>query len=358
MSKLQIGIISCGGTIVMEKGIKGALEPKKKIKDVLDTVNLAELKKEISILPENCIELFILDSSNLNQSHWVRIIDAVRNLQNKCDGILIFHGTDTMAYSATAVGLALCQKLKVSVVFTGSQKPIGELGSDAISNVERSMLVLKEAVTEGVLESMVFFDDQAFRSVNTRKRSESEFAAFESPNYRPLFTVDGMGVKIGILGRKLEDIKNSKNKIKVELKNAFANGIIPLSVVPGLEPGALEAIAEKDFCRVLILNSFGVGNVPSEGKYSVVNAIDKIVHKLKKIVIVTSPFVGGNVDMNVYLPGKLAMEAGAIDAGSMTAEAALVKTRLLLAHPEFGISVPEFKKALLANFAGENPSVL
>lgn len=342
----------------MEKGAKGALEPKKKIKDVLALVNLNDFKKGILISPENTVELFKFDSSNLNQQHWVQIVDCIEKLQETCDGILVFHGTDTMAYSATAVGLALCQKLKVPVIFTGAQKPIGESGSDAASNVERSVAVLDEAIKEEIAESMIFFDDQAFRGVNARKRSESEFAAFESPNYKPLFTVDGMGVRVGMLGRKVDDVKKTKIKIGITLRNNFANGIIPLSIVPGLEPEALVAIAERDFCSAIILNSLGIGNVPSEGKYSVVWAINQIVHKLKKLVIITSPFVGGSVSMGVYLPGKLAMEAGAIDAGSMTAEATLVKTRLLLAHPEFGTSAGEFKKALLLNFAGENPSAL
>lgn len=342
----------------MEKGIQGVLEPKKKIEDVLATVNLGDLKERIVISPESTIELFKLDSTNLNQSHWVQLVDCAEKLQEKCDGILIFHGTDTMAYSATAVGLALCQKLRVPIIFTGAQKPIGEIGTDATSNVERSIMVLEEAVKEGLAESMIFFDTQATRGVNTRKKSESEFAAFESPNYDPLFVVDGIRIRSGLLGRNLNDVKESKNKLGVALRNAFANGIIPLSIIPGIEPGALMAIAKEDFCKVLILNSLGVGNIPSEGKYSVVSTIDQIVHKLKKLVIITSPFVGGNIDMQVYLPGKLAMEAGAIDAGSMTAEATLVKTRLLLAHPEFGTSASAFKKALLMNFAGENSSVL
>lgn len=340
----------------MEKGRNGALEPKKTIGDILRAINLKEISSRIQISSENRVELFKLDSTNLNQSHWRQIINCVEKMQDSCDGILIFHGTDTMAYSATAVGLTICQKLKIPVVFTGAQKPIGEVGSDATSNVERSLMVVEKAIENKVIEVMIFFDNLALRGVNSRKRSESEFNAFETPNYSPLFVVDGMGVRIGIVGRKHEDIVRSKNKIGVNLRNEFSNGIIPLSIVPGLELEALIAIAERDFCQVVILNSLGVGNVPSEGKYSIVSAIDRIVHKMKKIVIVTSPFVGGSVNMKVYLPGKLAMEAGAIDAGSMTAEATLVKTRLILAHPEFGRSVDSFRKALLLNFAGENPS--
>jgi len=358
MKRIKIGVISCGGTILMERGASGALEPKKSVESVLSAINLEEISSDLEISKNNIYELFRLDSTNLNQIHWKLIIEKIKEVQEICDGILIFHGTDTMAYSATAIGLAMSQNLKVPVVFTGAQKPIGETGSDAISNVERSLLVLKEAIKEGILESMIFFGHEAYRGVNSRKRSESQFEAFESPNYRPLFVVDGMGCRIGFVGRKKEDVLKAKKSIGVQLRNEFANGIVPLSVVPGLEPEVLMSIAKRDFCDLIILNSLGVGNLPSDGKYSFIPAIEYITKKLKKLVVVTSPFVGGQVDMNVYEPGKLASEAGAIDAGSMTPEATLVKIRLLFAHPEFSRSKTKFREALLSNFAGENSSRL
>ncbi|MCL4418545.1 asparaginase domain-containing protein [Patescibacteria group bacterium] len=358
MKSLRIAVISCGGTILMEKGKSGALEPKKSVESVLSAINLKDISPFLEIKKKNVYELFRLDSTNLNQIHWKKIISKILEIQDDYDGILIFHGTDTMAYSATAVGLVMCQNLKVPVVFTGAQKPIGETGSDAISNVERSLLVLREAIREGIVESMIFFGHEAYRGVNSRKKSESQFEAFESPNYRPLFVVDGMGAKIGLIGRKKKDIENTKKKIRVKIENEFANGIVPLSVVPGLEPEVLISIAKRDFCSLIILNSLGVGNLPSEGKYSFVPAIEYITKKLKKLIVVTSPFVGGDVDMNVYEPGKLASQAGAIDAGSMTPEATLVKIRLLFAHPEFSRSKRDFQNALLSNFAGENSSKL
>jgi L-asparaginase len=358
MKKLKIGIISCGGTILMERGKSGALEPTKPVSSVLSAINLKDVSEHITIPKAYIKELFRLDSTNVNQIHWKLIINAIEEMQKVCDGILIFHGTDTMAYSATAVGLVLSQRLKVPVVFTGSQKPIGETGSDAIPNVERSLLVLEKAVHEGILECMIFFGHEAYRGVNSRKRSEAQFEAFESPNYRPLFVVDGMGVRVGLVGRKRVDVERSKKKIKVTLRNEFANGIVPLSVVPGLEPETILSIARQDFCKVIVLNSLGVGNIPSDGKYNFAPAIEYITERLDKLVVVTSPFVGGDVDMNVYVPGKLAMKAGAINAGSMTPEATLVKIRLLFAHPEFSNSKDAFRKALLSNFAGENASSL
>ena len=342
----------------MERGKSGALEPKKSVESVLSAINLENISSQLELSKKNIYELFRLDSTNLNQIHWKLIINKIKEVQELCNGILVFHGTDTMAYSATAVGLVLCQSLKVPVVFTGAQKPVGETGSDAISNVERSLLVLEEAVKEGVVESMIFFGHEAYRGVNSRKKSESQFDAFESSNYRPLFVVDGMGSHIRLIGRKKEDVLNAKKKIGVQIRNEFANGIVPLSVVPGLEPEVLISIAKRNFYSLIILNSLGVGNLPSEGKYNFVPAIEYITKKLKKLVVVTSSFVGGEVDMNVYEPGKLASEAGAIDAGSMTPEATLVKIRLLFAHPEFSHSKTNFREALLSNFAGENSSKL
>ncbi len=353
MKKIKIGVISCGGTIAMEKGDSGALEPKKDLDEVLSAANHVAIEEKIEIPTGNKLELFKLDSVNLNPEHWRKIISSVEELQKKCDGILIIHGTDTMAYSATAVGLALSEKIKVPVIFTGAQSPIHETGSDARSNLERSFLVLEKAAEDGVAECMIFFGDEAYRGVCARKRSESDFKGFESSSVRPLYITDGFGVKETWATRKRADVLKTKKIIGVEIKNEFSKGVIIISAVPGLEAEALMTIASKNSTRAIILNSLGTGNIPSlEGDYNLVPVIERITRQLNKPVIITSPFIGGNTNLDIYLTGKLAKNSGAIDAGRMTAEATLVKTRLLLAQPKFS-SNEEFKKALTTDFTGE-----
>lgn len=351
--KLKFAVISCGGTIAMEKGSRGVLEPKKNLDEVLCAANISSLEGKMVIPNENKKELFKLDSVNLNPEHWSQIISAVERLQDQSDGIVIIHGTDTMAYSATAVGLALADKIKVPVIFTGAQSPVHETGSDAKANLERSFLVLDQAARDGVAECMIFFGNEAYRGVSSRKRSESDFNGFESPSVRPLYVTDGFGVKETWPSRKHSDILKTKKNIGIEIKNDFSKGVVILSAVPGLEAEVLMAIASKDTTRAIILNSLGAGNIPSlEGDYNLVPAIERITHELGKPVIISSPFIGGDTNLDVYLTGTLAKESGAIDAGKMTAEATLVKTRLLLAQPEFA-SQDAFKKALSIDFAGE-----
>lgn len=358
MGKVSIAVISCGGTIGMEPSKNnGLLEPKKSIDEILGEVNLSSLADKINISPENKIELFKLDSSNLNPTHWKKLIDTIEALQNQCDGIVVFHGTDTMAYSATASGLALATKIKVPVIFTGAQKPIGETGDDARSNVERAFLVLDRAIRDGTKECMVFFGDSAYRGVNSKKINEAGFKAFESPAADPLYITDGIEIKAGWLTRKEQDVSESRKRIGVELRNEFADGIITLSVVPGLEGDSLIALAERDTTKVIILKSLGVGCVPGlEGKFDLVTPIKKIVNDFGKPIIVISPFIGGDINMNVYAVSELARKAGAIGAGKMTEEAVSVKSRLILAQPEFS-ELQSFKKALLTDFAGETGAI-
>lgn len=356
--KLRFAVISCGGTILMAPNGNGVLVPIKTIHDLLSEVNLSALKDKINIGLEKRMEIFKEDSANFNQEHWKQIIEVIEKTQDEFDGILIFHGTDTMAYSATAAGLVLSTNLKVPVIFTGSQVSNGNTGSDAKANVERAFLVLYQAAVDGVRECMIYFGEEAYRGVTSRKRSESDFRGFESPSVRSLYVVGGLGVKSKWQTRKAADIKKSKKRIGITIKNDFAGGIVVLSAIPGLEADILMAIAELDTTKAIILHSLGAGNIPAlEGKYNLIPVIEKITRKLGKPVIVTSPFVGGTTNMDLYLPGKLAKAAGAINADKMTVEATVVKTRLLLAQPEFSKSQKAFSKAFATDFAGETCTI-
>lgn len=352
MKQYTFAIISCGGTITMVPGKKGALEPKKTIDQVIHNINLSSLKESVSLPTDLRIELLKLDSADLNHSHWSQIITTIEDLQDKCDGILVLHGTDTMSYSATATGLALAQKIKVPIIFTGAQSSLEETGNDGLANIERSLLILERASRDGIIECMVFFGDKAYRGVNSRKRSESEYHAFESPSVHPLYITTGLGVKMNYKGRTAKDITLSQKKIPFDVQNSFADGVVVLTVIPGLEAELLLTIAKHTLTKAIILNSLGAGNIPAlPGKFDLIQVLLTIIQELKKPVIVASPFVGGSTDMEAYLPGLLAKEAGVINAGKMTAEATVVKTRLLLAQPEF--SLDTLHEALAIDFAGE-----
>lgn len=342
----------------MEPNKQGVLEPKKTIDEIITDINVNSLSDKIIIDPDKRIELLKLDSADLNPNHWQKIITAIEEVQNRCDGILIFHGTDTMSYSATAVGLALSQKITIPVIFTGAQAPLNESGNDGKTNIERSLLVLEQAARDGAAECMIFFGDKAYRAVNSRKRSEADFNAFESPSVSPLYVTGGLGVQKIWPPRKAKDVDSAKKRIGIPLKNKFAQGVVVLSIIPGLEASILMAVAKNKTTNAIILNSLGAGNIPAlQGDYNLIPSILEITQTLKKPVIIASPFVGGSTHMEIYLPGILAKEAGAINAGKMTAEATLVKTRLLLAQPELSHSLDALKKSLAIDFAGETANV-
>lgn len=342
----------------MEPNARGILEPTKTVNSVLAEINLSALRDYINVVIERKLEIFRLDSSNLNPEHWLQIIQAIETIQEDCDGIVVFHGTDTMAYSATAAGLMLASSLKVPVVFTGSQVSNGVTGTDTKSNVERAFLTLYQAATEGVKDVMIFFGYEAYRGVNSRKRSESDFQGFESPSVPPLYVTGGLGIKSMLPPRIAQDVVNSRERIGINLQNSFASGVVLLTTMPGLEPDIVLSIAALEETKAIILHSLGAGNIPAlEGKYNLIPAIYTITHKLKKPVIIASPFAGGTTNMDVYLPGSMAKNAGAINAGKMTTEATVVKTRLLLAQPEFNKSLEAFQKGLETDFAGETCTV-
>jgi L-asparaginase/Glu-tRNA(Gln) amidotransferase subunit D len=157
--------------------------------------------------------------------------------------------------------------------------------------------------------------------------------------------------------RTIADVERVRKELGVEIVNAFSDGVVVVSAVPGLEADMLQETVESKKTRAIILTSLGVGNVPSlpdfDGKYNLIPVISRATKELGKPVIITSPFVGGDTNLGVYEPGEQAKLAGAIDAGKMTAEATLVKTRLLLAQSQFGSSVPAFQRGFTTDFAGE-----
>jgi len=125
-----------------------------------------------------------------------------------------------------------------------------------------------------------------------------------------------------------------------------------ISIIPGLEADILLTIAQIPTTKAIILNSLGAGNIPAlPGPFNLIPTILTITKKLHKPVIIASPFVGGNTNMDIYLPGLLAKEAGSINVGKMTSEATVVKTRLLLGQPNFDLK--SLHKALTLDFAGE-----
>lgn len=320
MNKQKVIIIGFGGTIAMIPDANGVLKPAKTIADILAIVPTLQTMAEV----EFC-ELENRDSTNLSPSHWTKLATKIGELHNQTNAIIVTHGTDTMAHTAGAVSLALGRGLKIPIVFTGSQLPLVAFGTDARFNLENAMKTVLEARKRDIAEVMIVFSEHVLRAGRAIKVSEARFPAFDSPAFPPLARIDAVGVHF-----VPDALKTSSTPL--DIKPHFQRGILAIDLVPGLEPGILLEVLRSGKCQGLLLKSLGAGNVPSQDEYSLLPVIQAAVNTFKIPVLVSTKFVGGHTHMDIYEPGKLALEAGAIPTGDLTDVMAQVKFMWALAQ--------------------------
>ncbi|HLD20067.1 MAG TPA: asparaginase domain-containing protein, partial [Patescibacteria group bacterium] len=175
------------------------------------------------------------------------------------DGFLVTHGTNTMAYTACALSLALGPGLQKPVVLTGSQLPLTVYGNDARFNFENSIKVLSEACETNIAEVMLAFDDVVLRGGRAVKISESAFRAFFSPAFPAIADITSTGVQFNYHAQR------RNQAISFELKPHFSSGILSIDLTPGQLPDLFETIINSGQCKGIILKSHGAGSVSTEG---------------------------------------------------------------------------------------------
>lgn len=319
MKKPKILMIGHGGTITMHES-EGGLVP------VLDASGIIDLVPGIKEVADvELIQLDNVDSTNINESHWSKLIMRISENVDKYDGILVTHGTDTMAYTATAVSLGLGRGLQIPIVFTGSQLPLTSFETDARVNLERSVSVLSKAIEQDYAEVLIVFGDRVLRANRSIKTSEARFDAFDSPAFTRLGDITATGVTFA--PSTLSKVEGGQ----IDLQPKFDSDIVCLELVPGIKPSMLRHIITSGECHGLLLKSLGAGNVPNLDERSLLPVICKAV-ELKIPVLITTKFVGGNVRADIYEVGQAAINAGAIPTGNMTDVTAQVKLMSALAR--------------------------
>ncbi len=316
------------------------MKPAKSIEDIIRIVPSLKEMADVSF-----IELENLDSTNLNPNHWEKLILEIQRIHDTVDAILITHGTDTMAYTASAVSLALGRGLKIPIVFTGSQLPLITFGTDARFNLENSMKTLIEASRLGIAEVMVVFNDRVLRASRSIKTSEASFLAFDSPAFPYLARIDAVGIHF------IKEAIKADTNISLDIKTGFQRGILAIELSPGLEPDIVLEILKSKKCHGLLLKSFGAGNVPTEGEYSLLPVIQEAVSALNLPVLISTKFVNGRTHMGIYETGKKALDAGAMPTGDMTDVMAQVK--LMWALAQSPKSLVDLKNMINTDFVGE-----
>jgi len=273
------------------------------------------------IAEPDCVELLNKDSTNLAPADWTKMAQAIyQRLDRGYQGFVIAHGTDTMHFSASALAFVFGDRLNLPIVFTGAQTIPAIAHGDARVNLLRAVKV----ACEDLAEVVVAFGESIFRGCRVQKKDARRLDAFESPAESPI-------------GSITEEILLETGRVRtrrdrsepLEFRPGFSEGVVQLSLIPGLEPDVLLPVLHSERCKGVILQSFGAGNVPNAGSYSFTGFIREAVN-LDKPVVITSQLPATSTLASPYAPGREALEAGAIPTGDMTNAAAAVKLRWVL----------------------------
>jgi L-asparaginase len=253
-----------------------------------------------------------LDSSDLTQEHWMRLAEVVFEAHGEYDGVVITHGTDAMAYTASALSYVL-RELPFPVILTGSQRPLADVHTDGRANLVGAV----DLALRPIPEVTVYFDGLLLRGNRAIKRSTFAFGAYHSPNFTPLAEV-GTGVRL------VADPLQPNGMFRVE--GSFDPRVAIVWLGPGDNGTVLRGLLETDTAAVLIA-AFGCGNIPVSDR-GVADAIRALVDA-NIVVAIGSQSVNASVDLTRYAGGRLALDAGAIGTGDMTIEASSVKLMYL-----------------------------
>jgi L-asparaginase len=316
---ISILIIYTGGTIGMvHDPVTKALVP---IDFRHITNHVPELKKFGYNLDSLTFEP-VKDSSNIDPDVWVKMVETIEKNYDLYDGFVVLHGTDTMAYSASALSFML-ENLAKPVVFTGSQLPIGLLRTDGRENLITAIEIAAAQQNGSALvpEVCIYFDNELTRGNRTTKFSAEHFDAFNSPNYPPLAEV-GLHLKYNenhiLRPRK-------KSTLKVHLR--FDNNVAILKLFPGINRNLMQAVINTKGLKGLIIETFGSGNAPTYKWF-----LDDLKSFIAKggIIYNVTQCHGGSVEMGLYETSREMLSAGVISGKDITSEASVTKLMHLL----------------------------
>lgn len=285
-----------------------------------------------------------LDSSNINPDHWARMAYIVESNYHNYDGFVILHGTDTMAYSATALSFML-ENLNKPVVFTGSQLPIGVLRTDGKENLITSIEIAaaKDRIGQAMVpEVCIFFQSALLRGNRSKKYSAEQFNAFSSPNYPPIAEV---GVHINYAHHY---IRHAPATEPLKVYYSFCRNVVVLRLFPGISYEIVHALLNIEGLRGVVLESFGTGNAMTDDWFL---AEMKVAVDRGLVIVNVSQCIGGGVEMGRYDTGNRLQNAGVTSSADMTTEAAIVKLMFLLGQE--GWRQEDVQKYMTISIAGE-----
>jgi L-asparaginase len=338
ISQTNLLVIYTGGTIGMVQ------DPKTM---TLTPLTFDVLYKYLPVLENfNCkIDFYtfepLLDSSDMNPSFWIHLASVIEEKYEDYDGFVVLHGSDTMAYTASALSF-MFENLNKPVIFTGSQLPIGMVRTDGRENFINSIEIAaaKDVDTPVVPEVAICFENKLYRGNRTSKLNAENFKAFVSGNY-PLLGEVGVHIKYN------HNLILKPNFKKLQVHKELDDNIAILKLFPGISIKAVEAILNTNGLKAVILETFGAGNAPTIPWF-----LDRIQAAVARGIVVfnVTQCKGGTVDMGKYETGAGLSKIGVVGGSDITTESAVTKLMYLLGC---GYSTESVKQLLQTSLRGE-----
>jgi len=298
---------------------------------VLKPINFEQIMDNVPELEKlNCkimVHSFeeIIDSSNMNPAIWSQLAGLIESNYDSVDGFVILHGSDTMAFTASALSFML-ENLGKPVIFTGSQLPISAVRTDAKENLMTAIEIAKAKKNDKarVPEVCIYFDYKLFRGNRSFKYNSSKFEAFRSPNY-PILAESGVHLRFSV-----NDIKHPQDGEGLIVHKNLVADVAVLKLYPGISPKVVETILSADV-RGVVMETFGAGNTTTDQWFVdlLKNAIDK-----GKVILDISQCKVGTVELGRYETSKHLKDIGVANGYDMTYESAVTKMMYLLGNFE------------------------